>query len=116
MSQTIQIGDHCPIFSLPDSLGKDIQGLHYLDYYKREANDPNEFSFQNMLLFLFKVGILYSKKHEYIEIIKPTERGQSRTQVSTYKIKIIFPIEQFRIEKMFTELKQFKDLNKDIFI
>ena len=30
MSQTIQIGDHCPIFSLPDSLGKDIQVKDYL--------------------------------------------------------------------------------------
>ena len=30
MSQTIQIGDHCPIFSLPDSLGKDIQVNDYL--------------------------------------------------------------------------------------
>ena len=30
MSQTIQIGDHCPIFSLPDSLGKDIHVNDYL--------------------------------------------------------------------------------------
>jgi thioredoxin-dependent peroxiredoxin len=30
MSQSIQIGDHCPIFSLPDSLGKDIQVNDYL--------------------------------------------------------------------------------------
>ena len=30
MSQTIQIGDHCPIFSLPDSLRKDIQVNDYL--------------------------------------------------------------------------------------
>ncbi len=30
MSQSIQIGDHCPIFSLPDSIGKDIQVNDYL--------------------------------------------------------------------------------------
>jgi thioredoxin-dependent peroxiredoxin len=30
MSQSIQIGDHCPIFSLPDSLRKDIQVNDYL--------------------------------------------------------------------------------------
>ena len=32
MSQSIQIGDHCPIFSLPDSLGKDIQVNDYLGH------------------------------------------------------------------------------------
>ena len=91
-----------------DSLGKDIQGLHYLDYYRRESDDPNEFSYLNMLHFLFKVGIPYRAKREFV-------KGQNNWSISTQKIKIIFPIEQFRIEKMFTELKQFKDLNEDIF-
>lgn len=91
-----------------DSLGKDIQGLHYFDYYRRESDDPNEFSYPNMLQFLFKVRIPYRTKREYVKL-------PNNWSTTTEKIKIIFPIEQFRIEKMFTELKQFKDLNEDIF-
>lgn len=88
-----------------DSLGKDIGSLYYSDYFQKEGNDPNEFSFQNMRRIINTLLFIPYKI--------PKEIHQQYRIFAT--INITLPTRQTDIENLFERLKSYKDKNEDIF-
>lgn len=86
-----------------DSLGKDIEGLHYSDFDRGRYGqqiDPNEFSPPNIENIVGSIAWIY---------------WDHAMNSKKAKLSIQLPSKQDEIEGLFTELKRLKDSNEYIF-
>jgi len=101
-----------------DSLGKDIEGLHYFNYFRIQSDDPNEFSFANIRYILNGIGIWYKERNQTIEIEEPnsfTKTGRIKTLVTSVRLSFSLPTQKDGVELLFKDLKEKKDSNANIF-
>jgi predicted SprT family Zn-dependent metalloprotease len=92
-----------------DSLGKDMRELYYADFFDWQmGNDPNEFSYNNILRIVKHLGLFYNIRNKNIQLT-PSSVAISK------KINITFPTTQDGVENIFKRLKEYKDIDKDIF-
>jgi hypothetical protein len=101
-----------------DSLGKDIEGLHYFNYFRSQSDDPNEFSFANIRYILNGIGIWYKDRNHTIEIEEPnsfTKTGRIKKLVVSVRLSFSLPTQKDGVELLFKDLKEKKDSNANIF-